>query len=286
MDTKSNKIFLLACLLGTALEWFDFSMFGVLSPIMADLYFPSQDQKSAIIKILFVFSAGFIIRPIAAIYWGTLGDRFGRKSTILFTIALMALASFLMSVLPNYAVIGAAAPILLLLLRITQGFAASGEHAGMLTYLFEMGGEQHRATWPSISMSGVFLGMGVATVLVLIVKAILGDEAFIAWGWRTLFFVSSLIGITGYFFRKKFQDSYRSRESLGKSSFSTILKKSLKNKKKLLISIGVFQLAVMVPYIVYVFSVANFIHQKTILSNIIYLISNLTAKLDNIEFFL
>ena len=283
---KKNRLFIYACLIGTALEWFDFSMFGMLSPVLAKVFFPEEEFSVSLFKILAVFSVGFVIRPIAAVFWGVIGDKINRQRVVVYTIGLMSLSSVLISLLPTYQAIGILAPTLLVLLRVMQGFSASGEHAGMLVYLYEVSGSAERLVWPSISMSGVFVGMAFASVIVFLSQKVMSHDSFLNWGWRLIFFISSAIGLLGCAYRSFIFGPTARKNNLHDKrdikSYYNHLKETAKNTKMIIRGIGVFQLAVMVPYVVFVFAVTSAVHSGILDKGTVYLSTSINLFLTGI----
>ncbi|WP_423063576.1 MFS transporter [Candidiatus Paracoxiella cheracis] len=255
-----NKGLIVTCLSGTALEWFDFSLFGIMSPILAELFFPSGNKTVSLLKVFIVFSIGFLVRPIAAFYWGYLGDKVGRKKTIILIVVLMTISSVAIGLLPTYESIGIASTVLLVMFRLMQGFSASGEHAGMLAYLYESSPREKKSFFSSISIAGVFVGMALATLFSLLVRVGLSKADLVSWGWRVPFLFSSVLGVVAFILRVKllesdqFSEYIKSRNSLSTNRWAYTL---LESKKQIIKGIGVFQLAVVIPYVIFVYMVAH-----------------------------
>lgn len=182
---------------GTVFEWYDFFIYGSVAPIIAKHFFAAAGETQGYILALLTFAAGFFARPFGAIVFGRLGDRTGRKRTFLVTITVMGSATFLAGLLPDAQTIGLAAPWLLVLLRVAQGFAIGGEYGGAAIYVAEhaVNGRRGTATgWIQLSASiGLILALGI----ILLVQRAMGEQAFAAWGWRIPFLLSAiLLGIS------------------------------------------------------------------------------------------
>ena len=182
---------------GTVFEWYDFFIYGSVAPIIARHFFASAGETQGYILTLLTFAAGFFARPFGAIVFGRLGDRTGRKRTFLVTITVMGLATFLAGLLPDARMIGAAAPWLLVALRVCQGFAIGGEYGGAAIYVAEHSDPRSRGSstgWIQLSASiGLILALGV----ILVLQRMMGETAFADWGWRVPFLLSAvLLGIS------------------------------------------------------------------------------------------
>jgi len=183
--------------LGTVFEWYDFYLYGLLAAIISEQFFAGVDPTSAFIFALAAFAAGFAVRPFGALVFGRLGDLVGRKYTFLITMGLMGLATFLVGLLPGYASIGVAAPVLLVVLRLVQGLALGGEYGGAATYVAEHAPDHRRGFYTSFIQTTATLGLFAALLVVIGTRTALGEEAFKAWGWRIPFLLSAvLLGVS------------------------------------------------------------------------------------------
>src|SRR5579859_3729503 len=188
--------------LGTAIEWYDFFLYGSLSVIVfPKVFFPESNQLVGTLLSLFTFLVGFIARPFGGALFGHLGDRIGRKSTLIATLLLMGISTLLIGFLPGFATIGIAAPLILVLLRLGQGLGVGGEWGGSVLLAMEYGhGGGRRGFWASWPQMGVPIGLVLSTVVVNIVQGATG-AAFLTWGWRIPFFLSALLIIVGLYIR-------------------------------------------------------------------------------------
>ena len=196
MSPEEKKV-IFASSLGTVFEWYDFYLYGSLAAIIAKQFFSGLDEGSAFIFALLAFAAGFIVRPFGALVFGRLGDMIGRKYTFLVTILLMGLSTFIVGILPNYATIGVAAPVILIALRMLQGLALGGEYGGAATYVAEHSPQGRRGAYTAWIQTTATLGLFLSLMVILGTRVAIGEEAFADWGWRVPFIVSIvLLGIS------------------------------------------------------------------------------------------
>ncbi len=177
---------------GTAFEWYDFYIYGTLAPLFGKLFFPGSSPAAGFLLALATFGVGFAARPFGAAIFGTFGDRFGRKVTFLVTITLMGLATTAIGLIGTYAQWGIAAPILLVVLRALQGLAVGGEYGGAVIYVAEHAPVKKRGFYTGWIQIGASAGFSLSLLVVLATETLLGEEAWLAWGWR-LPFISSLV---------------------------------------------------------------------------------------------
>ena len=187
--TAEERKVIFASSLGTVFEWYDFYLYGSLAAIIAKQFFAGTDPNTAFIFALLAFAAGFLVRPFGAIVFGRLGDLVGRKYTFLVTILLMGASTFIVGLLPNYASIGIAAPIILITLRILQGLALGGEYGGAATYVAEHAPDGKRGAFTAWIQTTATLGLFLSLMVILATRTAIGEEAFADWGWRIPFLV-------------------------------------------------------------------------------------------------
>ncbi|HSW05465.1 MFS transporter [Aquabacterium sp.] len=192
MSAEEKKV-IFASSLGTVFEWYDFYLYGSLAPIIAKQFFSALDPGAAFIASLLAFAAGFIVRPFGALVFGRLGDMIGRKYTFLVTILIMGLSTFVVGILPTYASIGVAAPIILIGLRMLQGLALGGEYGGAATYVAEHAPHGKRGAYTSWIQTTATLGLMLSLMIILGVRTWMGEKDFGDWGWRIPFIVSILL---------------------------------------------------------------------------------------------
>jgi MFS family permease len=206
MSAEEKKV-IFASSLGTVFEWYDFYLYGSLAAIIAKQFFSGLDEGSAFIFALLAFAAGFIVRPFGAIFFGRLGDMIGRKYTFLVTILIMGLSTFIVGILPNYASIGAAAPVILIALRLLQGLALGGEYGGAATYVAEHAPAGKRGAYTAWIQTTATLGLFLSLMVILGTRSAIGEEAFADWGWRVPFIVSILLLAVSVYIRLSMNES-------------------------------------------------------------------------------
>ena len=192
---------------GTAFEWYDFFIFGSLTPVIAKVFLAGLDPTSALIAALALFAVGFAFRPLGAIIFGAMGDRVGRKATFLATVSLMGGATFAIGLLPSYATAGIIAPILLIILRICQGTALGGEYGGAAIYVAEHAPNEKRGAATGWIQSSASFGLLAALLVIVATRTALGEEAFADWGWRIPFLASVLLLGISLWMRIKLSES-------------------------------------------------------------------------------
>ena len=219
MSAEEKKV-IFASSLGTVFEWYDFYLYGSLAAIIAKQFFSGLDEGSAFIFALLAFAAGFIVRPFGAIIFGRLGDMIGRKYTFLVTILIMGLSTFIVGILPNYATIGVAAPVILIALRMLQGLALGGEYGGAATYVAEHAPHGKRGAYTSWIQTTATLGLFLSLMVILGTRTLIGEEAFADWGWRVPFLVSILLLAVSVYIRLSMNESpaFAKMKAEGKTS--------------------------------------------------------------------
>ena len=206
--TMSLPWIIAASSVGTLIEWYDFYLYGVLALFFSKHFFsPDLNPTVAFIASLFVFWTGFLVRPLGAIIFGHLGDLIGRKFTFMLTLGLMGAATFVVGLLPGYAVIGALAPILLVTMRVLQGLALGGEYGGAATYIAEHAPDGRRGLYTSWIQTTATMGIVLALLVVLICRQSMGDAVFGDWGWRVPFLLSAILVLLSGYIRLKLEES-------------------------------------------------------------------------------
>jgi len=218
--TGGHKKVIFASSLGTVFEWYDFYLYGSLAAIIAKQFFSGVNETTGFIFALLAFAAGFAVRPFGAAFFGSLGDRIGRKYTFLVTILIMGMSTFVVGILPNYASIGLAAPVILIVLRLLQGLALGGEYGGAATYVAEHAPDGKRGLYTSFIQTTATLGLFLSLLVILGTRLGLGTEAFEAWGWRIPFLVSIVLLGVSVWIRMQLSESplFQQMKSEGKGS--------------------------------------------------------------------
>jgi MHS family proline/betaine transporter-like MFS transporter len=248
-----------AGVVGNVLEWYDFALFGVLAPVIASHFFPSADPLAGLISSYAVFAIGFLARPLGGAIFGHIGDRFGRRQALVLSVALMALPTATMGLLPTYQEVGILAPVLLTLLRIVQGISTGGEFAGSIIFLVEQAPEHRRGVYGSIANFGAMIGGLLGGGCGWLMSEILSPEAMQDWGWRVLFFTGLVVGLFGLWARVGVPDTpiftrLAASEALQPQPLRTAWRRE---RWPMAIAMGLNWSASVAYYVVFVWFVAN-----------------------------
>ena len=193
--------------IGNAVEWFDFAIYGFLATFIAANFFPSGDETAALLNTFAIFAAAFFMRPLGGFVFGPLGDRIGRQRVLALVILLMAGSTLAIGLLPTYAAIGVAAPLLLLFLRCLQGFSAGGEYGGGAVYLAEFASEKRRGFTVTFMVWSGVLGFLIGSVTVTLLQTLLPADAMESYGWRIPFLLAGPLGLVGLYIRLRLDDT-------------------------------------------------------------------------------
>ncbi|MGB3769937.1 MAG: MFS transporter [Rhodococcus sp. (in: high G+C Gram-positive bacteria)] len=197
--------------MGNATEWFDYGVYAYTATYIAKAFFPG-DLESATLLTLGIFAVSFLMRPLGGLVWGPLGDRMGRKHILALTIVMMGTATFLIGLVPSYASIGFWAPVLLVLLRMIQGFSTGGEYGGAATFMAEYSPDRKRGFYGSFLEFGTLGGFSLGALVVLGVDLLSTDAFMDTWGWRLPFFLAGPLALVGLYLRTKLEDTPVFRE--------------------------------------------------------------------------
>ncbi len=206
MTSEERKV-IFASSLGTVFEWYDFYLYGTLAVIIGRQFFSNLDPSSQLIFSLLAFAAGFIVRPFGALVFGRLGDMIGRKYTFLVTILIMGSSTFIVGILPGFASIGVAAPVILIALRLLQGLALGGEYGGAATYVAEHSPQNKRGAYTAWIQTTATVGLLLSLMVILATQTILGPVAFADWGWRVPFIASIFLLAISVYIRLSMRES-------------------------------------------------------------------------------
>jgi len=240
--------------MGNCIEWFDFGVFsaGVMTTIIGTVFFPHDSVGSATLKSFALIAAAFVIRPFGGMVFGPLGDRLGRQRVLATPIILMSGSTFVIGVLPGYGTIGFAAPILLLLVRLVQGFSTGGEYGGAATFIAEYAPTKRRGVLGSFLEFGTLWGYILGSGLVLIVNLLLGETRMHAWGWRIPFLLALPLGLVGLYVRLKLEDTpaFKEIDKSGHKSGSPLKETLTRHWRMILNLIGIVILLNVADYLV------------------------------------
>ncbi|MFF9378021.1 glycine betaine/L-proline transporter ProP [Streptomyces griseoluteus] len=247
-----------ASALGNCMEWFDFGVYSYLAATIGKVFFPGASPGAQVISSFATFAAAFVVRPLGGLVFGPLGDRLGRQKVLATTMIMMAIGTFAIGVIPSYSTIGIAAPILLLVARMVQGFSTGGEYGGATTFVAEYSPDRRRGFLSSWLDFGTFVGYALGSALVTVLNLLLSDAEMLSWGWRIPFLVAGPLGVIGLYMRLKLEESPAFQQQLDEhekslaqesagSEFKDILKR---HWKALLICMGLVLLYNVTNYMV------------------------------------
>ena len=257
-----------ASLIGTAVEWYDFFLYGSAAALVfGTLFFPEADPITGTLLAFGTYALGFVARPLGGVVFGHFGDKVGRKKMLVVTLMLMGIATVGIGLLPTYATIGVTAPILLLVCRLLQGFAVGGEWGGAVLMAAEHGDPEHRGFWSSWPQAGVPLGNLLATGVLFVLAAVQSDADFEAWGWRIPFLLSAVLVFIGLWVRlsleespvfKEAQDELAAKAEAETSSHMPIIEVIKHYPKEVLIAMGM-RMAENISYYIFTVVVISYV---------------------------
>ncbi|MGW4126031.1 MFS transporter [Nocardia sp. NPDC004711] len=249
---------LLAGAIGNFVEWFDFSLYGYLATTIAVLFFPKEDPTAALLATFAIFGAGLIVRPLGGIAFGYLGDRIGRRPTLVLSVTLMSAATVAVGLLPGYAQIGIAAPVLLFLCRLVQGFSAGGEFSGATIFLVEHARPGHRGRYASYSSIPAAIGPMCAALVVVATNAMMSREQLESWGWRVPFLLAAPLALIGLYLRLRVEESpvFSAIRTEGRVESAPIMRALKAAKKPMLIMVGYAMANAVASYLLFGFLVS------------------------------
>lgn len=231
---------LLAGAIGNFVEWYDFALYGYFATTIAAVFFPKSDPTAALLATFAVFAVGFVARPLGGVVFGHLGDRIGRRAVLLLSVGLMSVGTVAIGLLPGYAQIGVAAPILLLTCRLVQGFAAGGEFTGAAIFVIEHAPVSKRGRYASVGYIFVFLAYASAALVSAAMTSTTTAEQLMSWGWRVPFLLAAPLALVGLYLRLRVEDSpvFTALQSEGELESAPLLQAFKTAKKPMLILIG------------------------------------------------
>ena len=202
-----------AGMIGNVLEWYDFAIYGYFAAAIGRQFFPHQDPVAQLLSAFGVFAVGYLMRPIGGALIGHIGDRFGRRAALIFSVVAMAIPTFLIGLLPGYATIGLAAPIALTLLRMVQGLSVGGEYTSSMVFLVEHAPEGRRGLVGALTSCGTHVGILLGSAVGAGFAATMSEAALEAWGWRIPFLLGLVVAIAGYVLRRHVQETLPAERS-------------------------------------------------------------------------
>ncbi len=207
VDRKTRQRVVTASFIGNFVEWFDYAVYGYLATTIAVVFFPAGDRAAALLATFALFAVSFLVRPIGGFVWGYVGDRVGRRTALSWSILIMSLATFCIALIPSYAQIGVWAPVTLLVIRIVQGFSASGEYAGASAFLVEYAPANRRGLFAAVVPASTAAGLLLGSLLAALLTGVLSDVQMEGWGWRLPFLLAAPMGLIGRYIRTKLEDT-------------------------------------------------------------------------------
>ena len=246
-------------MLGNGLEWYDYALYGHMSIVFSKLFFPAgSDEGQNLILTLLIFASGFIARPLGAIFFGRLGDKYGRKRALTLSMMMMAIPTGCIGLLPSYAQIGVAAPLLLTLIRIIQGLSLGGAYSGSISYVVEHAPADKRAVVGSVIKLSLVIGFLFGSLVSTVISNIIGDDAFYEWGWRLPFFFGVGIGFVGYYIRHHGEESpvYEKAKKDGALSANPVRDTFTKYPSKMLRAFMAYMFVTVPFYIIAIYMIA------------------------------
>ena len=251
---KKRKEYI-AYILGTVLEWYDFSLFGALSIVLSSLFFPDSNHLNSLLATFGAFASGFIMRPVGGVLFGYIGDTFGRKRATIVSIFIMTISTVLIGALPTYWQCGLVAPFMLVILRMVQGLSAGGEYPGVTVILWESADKKDKTFLSSFSVSSSLLGMVAGSVVGFIFTTIFSPTTLYTWGWRLPFLLSIVLGVVGVYLRLRIEENEVFKKAL---QMKTLVQNPLlllikQYKKNLSLAIGLFAVNVVFFYTIFIY---------------------------------
>ncbi|ASN41121.1 MFS transporter [Arthrobacter sp. 7749] len=207
MGKKTRTKVVAASFIGNFVEWFDYAVYGYLAVTITAVFFPDSDPATGLMLTFALFAISFLVRPLGGFVWGHLGDKIGRREALSWSILIMSAATFCIALIPSYNTIGVWAPILLLIIRVVQGFSASGEYAGASAFLVEYAPANRRGLYAAVVPASTAAGLLLGSLLAALLTGMLEPEQMQSWGWRLPFLLAAPMGLIGRYIRTKLEDS-------------------------------------------------------------------------------
>lgn len=256
LSKKKLALAIGANIIGNALEWYEFYLYILFTPLFAALFFPAEVSDTSLIQAFFVIAIGFLSRPFGAVFFGQLGDRLGRRIALLVSILLMTIPTFVIGCIPTYAQIGIMAPLLIGVMRLFQGIPAGGEFTGAMCYLYEISPPQRQGIMGSMVFFGSQIGAIFSMSEFLLMEKLLTHQEIREWGWRVSFILGGLIGLGGWYLRSKLEETpiFKTLRAEGKISPRPVLDSLKGYKVPLFKAFLLTTLTVSGWYLVFIFS--------------------------------
>lgn len=210
MAVSNTRRVIVAGAIGNVLEWYDFAVYGYFAAAIGRAFFPQEDSVAQILAAFGIFAVGFLMRPVGGAVIGSIGDKFGRRTALTVSVAAMAIPTFLVGILPDYQVLGIAAPIILTLLRMVQGLSVGGEYTTSIIYIIEQAPPNRRALVGAMGCCGAVGGILLGSATGALLASVMSEQALESWGWRIPFILGLVVGLAGVVLRRHVHESPKS----------------------------------------------------------------------------
>jgi MHS family proline/betaine transporter-like MFS transporter len=222
MERGNTRRVIAAGAIGNVLEWYDFAVYGYFAAAIGRAFFPSEDPIAQVLAAFGIFAVGFLMRPIGGAVIGAIGDRLGRRAALTFSVAAMAIPTFLVGVLPDYHTLGIAAPILLTLLRMVQGLSVGGEYTTSIIFIIEQSPPNRRAFVGALGCCGAVAGILLGSATGALLASVMSEQALESWGWRLPFLLGLIVGIAGVVLRRHVHEAPRGAQAVRSPLVETV----------------------------------------------------------------
>jgi len=222
MAAASTRRIIAAGAIGNVLEWYDFAVYGYFAAAIGRTFFPSEDKVAQVLGAFGVFAVGFLMRPVGGALIGYIGDRLGRRAALTFSVASMAIPTFLVGVLPGYQTLGLAAPILLTLLRMIQGLSVGGEYTTSIVFMIEHAKPGSRGVIGAMGCCGAVGGILAGSATGAVLASVMSEADLESWGWRIPFVLGLVVGFAGFFLRRGIHEGTKVKRPMGASFLATL----------------------------------------------------------------
>ncbi|WP_199506063.1 MFS transporter [Geodermatophilus sp. TF02-6] len=239
-DAGIRRRVVAASFIGNFVEWFDYAVYGYLAAVISTVFFPAADRTTGLLLTFAVFAISFFVRPVGGLVWGHIGDKVGRRSALSYSILIMSVATFAIAFLPTYAAVGILSPVLLLVVRVVQGFSASGEYAGASSFLVEYAPANRRGRYAAVVPASTAAGLLFGSLLAALLTGVLSDDHLHSWGWRLPFLLAAPMGLIGRYIRNRLEDTpaFRALETDHEVARTPVLDIFKRHPKRLLLALG------------------------------------------------
>jgi MHS family proline/betaine transporter-like MFS transporter len=254
MTNKTKNI--IASFFGSISEWYEFVVYAFCAPFLAPLFFPSDNKFLSVLAVFGAFAVGFLMRPLGAFIFGYYGDKYGRQKTVSIAVILIGLPTVVMGLMPTYASIGIAAPIILILVRMLQGLSVGGQFTGSAVFINEHIGDKHRYFGAGITFTGAFVGMLIASAVGAILTSVLTQQQLANWGWRVPFLLGIFVTLIGYYLKSNTNETpeFLTLKEKGDLSNNPISDAMKTQKINMLLSFFVCWLTPVIVYQLFIFT--------------------------------